>query len=214
MIEDSAQAHGALLNGKGPGYWGDIATFSFYPGKNLGAFGDAGALVTNNKKLYEKARAYVNHGRNPGEKYKHAFEGANLRIDTIQAAILRIKLRHLHVATEKRIFLANRYTELLSDIDGLELPACNEANSQVFHLYVVHVKDRDKLMDHLKENGISSGVHYPIPLHLQPAYKYKGYNPGDFKISEKNASFCLSLPLWPEMTITQQDRVIEVLKKY
>lgn len=212
VIEDSAQAHGARLHGKGPGSWGDVATFSFYPGKNLGAFGDAGALVTNDKDLYDKAHAYVNHGRYPGQKYEHAFEGANLRIDTIQAAVLRIKLRHLKAATDKRVALAKRYTELLSGIDGLELPVYRGEGAQVFHLFVLHLKNRDEMMTFLKDKGVSSGVHYPIPLHLQPAYSYKGYKIGDFPVSEMNASNSLSLPLWPEMTYEQQDYIIENLE--
>ncbi|OQY35529.1 MAG: hypothetical protein B6241_01095 [Spirochaetaceae bacterium 4572_59] len=208
VVEDSAQAHGALLDGKGPGHWGDMATFSFYPGKNLGAFGDAGALVTNNTELAERAKAYANHGRLPGQKYEHGFEGANLRIDTLQAAILRIKLRHLAVATDKRIALTERYTEKLSAVSELKLPASLKKDKQVFHLYVIHHKDRENLKKNLAEAGISTGIHYPIPLHQQPAYAYKNYAVGSFPVAEYNAAHCLTLPLWPEMTKEQQDYVI------
>ena len=213
VIEDSAQAHGARLDGKGPGLWGDMACFSFYPGKNLGAFGDAGALVTNNKELAEKAKGYANHGRLPHQKYEHAFEGANLRIDTIQAAILRIKLRKLNDATANRISRANRFSEMLKDVKGLTLPAVMTDDKQVFHLYVIHVADRDGLKNKLSEAGISTGIHYPIALHRQPAYAYKNYGEGSFPVAEYNAAHCLTLPLWPEMTQEQQDYVVEKIKE-
>lgn len=213
VVEDSAQAHGALLDGKGPGMWGDMATFSFYPGKNLGAFGDAGALVTNNPEIAEKAKAYANHGRLPGQKYEHGFEGANLRIDTLQAAILRIKLRHLAAVTDNRIALTERYTKKLSVLEGLKLPASLKKDKQVFHLYVIHHEDRDTLKKNLAEAGISTGIHYPIPLHKQPAYAYKNYAVGSFPVAEYNAAHCLTLPLWPEMTEVQQDYVIEKVKE-
>ncbi|MGL1890228.1 MAG: DegT/DnrJ/EryC1/StrS family aminotransferase [Spirochaetaceae bacterium] len=212
VIEDSAQAHGAILESKGPGCWGDIATFSFYPGKNLGAFGDAGALVTNNEEIYKIAHAYVNHGRFPGQKYEHAFEGANLRIDTIQAAILRIKLRFLRESTDKKVQLALRYSEQLSVLNKITLPKEGDQKSHVFHLYVIHSEFRDLIKEKLRDKGISSGIHYPVPLHLQPAYEYKNYKIGDFPNSELNSKNCLSLPLWPEMSLEQQDHVIGVLK--
>lgn len=212
VIEDSAQAHGAALERRGPGSWGDIATFSFYPGKNLGAFGDAGAIVTNNVEIYEKSKAYVNHGRYPGQKYEHSFEGANLRIDTLQAAILRIKLNHLREVTDKRVMLANRYTDALGQLKQINVPSIETTGSNVFHLYVIHLNNRDEIQQKMKEKGISTGIHYPIPLHLQTAYDYKGYKVGDFPNSEYNSKNCLSLPLWPEMSLDQQDYVIDSLR--
>ncbi len=211
IIEDSAQAHGAKINGRGPGLWGDIATFSFYPGKNLGAFGDAGALVTNIEEYAVKARAFANHGRMPGQKYEHDFQGSNLRLDALQAAILRVKLRMLNKETKNRINLAKRYTEKLSRIDSLLLPVENENSDSVYHLYVIHCENRDELKQHLSDHSISSGIHYPIPLHLQGAYSYMGLKEGAFKTAEFNAGNCLSLPMWGGMNTEQQDYVIDAI---
>lgn len=199
VLEDSAQAHGSELNGKRPGEYGDLATFSFYPGKNLGAFGDAGAIVTNNQKLYEKCKMIVNHGRKPGEKYAHEIVGGNKRIDTLQAAVLRIKLRHMENWTALRKEKVKYYLELLKNNESVMLPKVRPNSDPVWHLLVIRCRDREQLQYRLKENGISSGIHYPIPLHLQPAYKYLGHNNGDFYISEIHAKKILSLPLWPEI---------------
>ncbi|WP_319204578.1 DegT/DnrJ/EryC1/StrS family aminotransferase [uncultured Ilyobacter sp.] len=199
VIEDSAQAHGAEINGKRPGEYGDFATFSFYPGKNLGAFGDAGALVTNYKELYEKARMLVNHGRKPGVKYEHEIVGYNKRIDTLQAAVLRIKLKHLEKWTDMRREKVKYYLELLKNNNNIILPKLRRNSNPVWHLFVIRVDDRNNLQKKLQENGISSGIHYPIALHMQPAYRYKGYVKGDFPVAEKHAKEILSLPLWPEI---------------
>jgi len=202
VIEDSAQAHGAKYKGNGPGFYGDIATFSFYPGKNLGAFGDAGALVTNDFEIYEYCKKYVNHGRDK-KKYIHDIEAANMRMDTIQAAVLRIKLKYLADWTETRNIKVQIYFKYLSDIIDIDLPEIDEQFYQVWHLFVIRVKKREELQLFLKEAGISTGVHYPIPLHLQPAYNYKGCEKGDFPVTEKLAKDILSLPLWPEITEEQ-----------
>ena len=201
IIEDSAQAHGSTLNGHGPGYYGDVATFSFYPGKNLGAFGDAGAIVTNNKGLFETMRMLVNHGR-WNEKYTHSIEGYNMRIDSIQAAILRIKLRYLEKWNNIRKEKAQNYLELLSD-KNIILPKVRKGSEPVYHLFVIRIRNRDIVLDKLKEHGISCGIHYPIPLHKQPAYAYLDYKETDFPVALEQSNQILSLPLWPEITIDQ-----------
>jgi len=207
VIEDSAQAHGAEINGKGPGEYGDFATFSFYPGKNLGAFGDAGALVTNDNVLAKKAKMLSNHGRY-NEKYTHQIEGYNSRMDSIQAAVLRIKLKHLDQWTNMRIENAKKYDELLKDKDIIT-PFVRDNSKHVYHLYVVRVNNRDELKNKLKANDISAGIHYPIPLHLQPAYDYLGYEKGDFPATEKVSEEILSLPMWPEIEIDQIGKIIK-----
>jgi dTDP-4-amino-4,6-dideoxygalactose transaminase len=181
VIEDAAQAHGALRDSRGPGLWGDLATFSFYPGKNLGAFGDAGALVSQSKDILESAQAFVNHGRAPGEKYLHKSLGGNFRMDTLQAAILDIKLKHLSEDTEARIKLAMAYTQGLSNRKELILPEHFEKHRDVFHLYVVHLQERDRLKEFLQERKISTGIHYPVPLHMQEAYKDLEIPKGNFQ---------------------------------
>jgi dTDP-4-amino-4,6-dideoxygalactose transaminase len=207
VIEDSAQAHGAQIDGKGPGEYGDFATFSFYPGKNLGAFGDAGALVTNNDELAKKAKMLSNHGRY-NEKYTHQIEGYNSRMDSIQAAVLRIKLKYLGQWTDMRIENAEKYDELLEDKDII-IPFARDNSKHVYHLYIVRVNNRDELKNKLKDNDISAGIHYPIPLHLQPAYDYLDYDKGDFPVSEKVSDEILSLPMWPEIREGQIKTVIE-----
>lgn len=197
VIEDAAQAHGAELNGKRAGAFGDAAAFSFYPGKNLGAFGDAGAVATNNENLAVKIKMLSDHGRT--SKYEHEIEGLNCRMDSIQAAILRVKLKHLEKANALRIAKADIYNSMLKDRKDIICPQVRGNYKHVYHLYVVRVKERDKMIERLKKAGISYGIHYPMPLHLQPAYKYLGYGQGDFPISEKLSKEVLSLPLWPEI---------------
>lgn len=192
VVEDASQAHGARHKGKSPGYYGDIATYSFYPGKNLGAFGDAGAVVTRDEKLARWMRMAANHGRE--EKYLHSFEGKNNRMDTIQAAVLLIKLKYLEQWTEKRISNAESYDELFQDTE-IVVPKRHQHNRHVYHLYVVRYRERDAWQKSLSRKGISTGIHYPVPLHLQPAYTNLGYRSGDFPITEKAASEMLSLPV-------------------
>jgi len=209
VIEDAAQAHGALLNGKSSGAFSDAATYSFYPGKNLGAFGDAGAVVTDNADLSARIKKLSNHGR--VKKYEHEFEGYNSRLDAIQAAVLRIKLRHLKKGNESRINKAERYTKLLSEDKSIICPQVRNGAKHVFHLYVVQVSNRDEVRLSLKEKVITTGIHYPLPLHLQPAYKYLGYHQGSFPIAEEAAKKILSLPLWPEMSLQAIEYVCSTL---
>ncbi|KXS37345.1 MAG: glutamine--scyllo-inositol transaminase [Candidatus Frackibacter sp. T328-2] len=204
VIEDSAQAHGAELNGKRPGEYGDIATFSFYPGKNLGAFGDAGAVVTNDDQLAKKISMLANHGRL--EKYKHQIEGYNSRLDSIQAAVLRVKLKYLEEWTEGRIENAGYYDELLLN-KNIITPTVRNKTRHVYHLYVVRVDKRDELRDKLAGKGISTGIHYPIPLHLQPAYDYLEYNEGHFPVSERASKEIISLPMWAELSYEQINNI-------
>lgn len=212
VIEDAAQAHGAKFNEKGPGQFGDLATFSFYPGKNLGAFGDAGAVITNNKQLAEKVKMLSNHGRK--EKYIHTVEGYNSRLDAMQAAVLRIKLPYLQKWTEMRINHANSYDKILEKEPLFKRPTKREIAYHVYHLYVIETNHRDKIRESLKQKGITTGIHYPLPLHLQPAYHYLSHKKGDFPITEKVSQQIISLPMWPEMTIDQINTVCnEIIKE-
>jgi len=210
VIEDAAQAHGSKLNGHQPGYYSDIATYSFYPGKNLGAFGDAGAITTNNEELYNKCKMLVNHGRLK-EKYTHEIEGFNMRLDTIQAAILRIKLRHLSEWTSLRKQKASIYIEMLKNKDNIQYPKIRKNAEPVWHIFSILIDNRDAVKEDLFKNGIETGIHYPIPLHLQPAYKYKNYKQGDFPNAEYHASHELSLPFWAEITKENISKVITKL---
>jgi dTDP-4-amino-4,6-dideoxygalactose transaminase len=196
VIEDAAQAHGAELYGKRPGEYGDVAAFSFYPGKNLGAFGDAGAVVTNDPKLAEKIKMFRNHGR--VEKYLHEFEGYNSRLDSIQAAVLRIKLKYLECWNEQRIENARYYNQLLSQLP-VKIPVVAPGARHVYYVYTIRVNDRDQIKQELLKRGVETGIYYPIPLHLQPAYKYLNYREGMFPITERVSREILSLPLWPEL---------------
>lgn len=210
VIEDSAQAHGAKICGQQPGHYGDIATYSFYPGKNLGAFGDAGAITTDDENLYKTCKMLVNHGR-WNAKYQHEIEGFNMRLDTIQAAILRIKLRQIDQWTKARKEKADLYLEKLKEKRGVVPPKVRDGAEHVWHIFPVLLEARDEMMKKLKNEGIESGIHYPIPLHLQPAYMYKGYKTGDFPVSEMIAKCQLSLPIWPEINETAIDLVVRCI---
>ena len=217
IIEDSAQAHGALYNNNNPpGFHSDAATFSFFPGKNLGAFGDAGAVITNNDQIAEKIRMLRNHGRKLGEKHNHEIEGYNERLDSIQAAVLKVKLQYLNEWNKQRIQNAQLYQKHL-DSSKMVLPYVPDGYRHVYHQYVIRVKDRERLTHFLKESGISFGINYPIPLHLQPAYAYLGYKTGDFPIAERLTKEIISLPMFPELSEEQikyvADKVNEFLKK-
>jgi dTDP-4-amino-4,6-dideoxygalactose transaminase len=214
VIEDACQAHGAEYFSKRQGRWlkagsmGRAAAFSFYPGKNLGACGEAGAVTTNDGDIARKVRMLRDHGQ--AKKYYHDMEGYNGRIDSIQAGILNVKLRHLAAWNEKRRECASRYQELLAEAsDGIKLPFEPSWSKAVFHLYVVQVHKREELMNHMSAAGIGTGIHYPIPLHLQNAYKNLGYHEGSFPVSERAASQILSLPMFPGLTYEQQDRVAQ-----
>lgn len=213
VIEDAAQAHGAGWNGQRVGAIGHAACFSFYPGKNLGAYGDAGAVTTNDTRIAELVGLLRNHGRH--SKYLHDIKGYGERIDTLQAAILLAKLHHLPQWTADRQRLAARYTELLAGLDGeIVLPYVHPAATAVWHLYVIRTLQRDALLDHLNRNGVGAGIHYPTPLHLQPAYADLGYLRGDLPITEEVADTCLSLPIFPEMTAAQQEYVVATLRSF
>ena len=211
IIEDAAQAHGATWQGQMTGVLGDAACFSFYPGKNLGAYGDAGAVTTNDPRLAEQIRLLRNHGRR--SKYLHEVKGFGQRLDALQAAILGAKLPHLAGWTDARRRLAARYSQLLQGSE-LTLPRVAPEADPAWHLYVVRTPARDELLAHLHMEGIGAGIHYPIPLHLQPAYQDLGYQPGDLPVSEAVAESCLSLPLYPEMTEEQQDRVVAAIHAF
>ena len=217
MIEDSAQAHFAEFNTKSAGWkmtgtMGDIATFSFYPGKNLGAYGDAGAIVTNNDILAKKARMYANHGRI--SKYDHEFEGFNSRMDGIQGAVLGVKIKHLSDWTEKRRNAAEYYTNGLKDIDQVILPYVPDNCKPVWHLYVLRIEKRDEIMEYLKSKGVSVGVHYPIALPNLKAYEYLNHKESDFPVASCYQNKLLSLPIFPEITTEQQEYVINSLIEY
>ena len=211
VIEDAAQAHGATWQGQYTGTLADVACFSFYPGKNLGAYGDAGAVVTNNQAIADTISMLRDHGRT--SKYLHVRKGYGERIDAMQSAILGTKLPHMAAWTAARRRLAARYTELLADCE-LELPYVAPEADPVWHLYVIRTPQRDDMLAYLKENGIGAGIHYPVPLHLQPAYADLGYSAGDFPVTEVVANTCLSLPIYPEMTDEQQDYVVAKVKAF
>ncbi|NIR50633.1 DegT/DnrJ/EryC1/StrS family aminotransferase [candidate division KSB1 bacterium] len=214
VIEDAAQAHGALYRGRHIGSIGDIACFSFYPGKNLGAYGDAGAIVTNDDQLSVKARKIANHGRT--QKYDHEIEGVNSRLDGIQAAILQVKLNHLLEWTESRRRNAYFYNELLRNADVMT-PIEIENTKAVYHLYVVRVKNdcRQKLQEHLKANGIATGIHYPIALPNLKAYAYLGHNAHrDFPEATKASKEILSLPMYPELEKSQIEYIVEKIADF
>ena len=212
IIEDAAQAHGAEYKGKRAGSIGDIGCFSFYPGKNLGAYGDAGMVTTNNKELANKVKLLRNHGRIE-KKYKHSIEGYSSRMDNLQAAVLRVKLKYLEIWNDKRRENAQKYNELMQDVHGITVPFEADYAKHVYHLYVIKVnRERDKLIEALKRNGIASGVHYPIPLHMQPAYSGLGYREGDFPFTEKASESIISLPLYPELTGDQINNIVKTIK--
>ena len=211
LVEDAAQAHGAKYKGKIVGAFGQMAGFSFYPGKNLGACGEGGALVTNNPAFDRRARALREHGSIV--RYYHDEVGYNYRMEGFQGAVLGVKLKHLAKWTNERRQVAHRYHELLSDTP-LQLP--REANyaESAWHLYVVRYPRRDELKKHLEVNGVGCAIHYPIPLHLQRAYAQLGHKAGDFPVAEKAARECLSLPIYPELTDQQIQRVADVIRNF
>lgn len=199
VIEDACQSHGAWYDGRRTGTIGHIGCFSSYPGKNLGAYGDAGVVVTNDDDLATRLRLLANHGS--AQKYHHEIEGWNSRLDTIQAVVLGVKLPHLDAWNALRRQHAERYATLLAG-SGVKTPTI-EHGDHVWHLYVIETEDRDDLSRRLGEQGIASGVHYPIPLHLQPAYQHLGHGPGAFPVTEQVAARILSLPMYPELTDEQ-----------
>ena len=211
FVEDAAQAHGAKYQGKTVGALGDIACFSFYPAKNLGACGEGGALTTNNPAFAARARSLREHGSSV--RYHHDEVGYNYRLEGFQGAVLGVKLKHLAHWTRERQRVARRYAELLADTP-LQLPKVADGVESAWHLYTVRHARRDELKAHLDANGIGNAVHYPMPLHLQKAYAHLGYQAGDFPVAEKAARECLSLPMFPELTDAQIQRVAEVVQDF
>jgi dTDP-4-amino-4,6-dideoxygalactose transaminase len=211
LVEDAAQCQGATQDGRGPGSWGPngIAGTSFYPGKNLGAYGDAGAVLTGDATHDLVLRELRDHGSS--RKYTHTRLGFNSRLDTIQAVVLRAKLRRLADWNHARRAAAARYDALLADVDGVRLPRTAPGNTHVWHLYAVRVPERDKVLALLNEAGVGAGVHYPVPVHLQPAFRELGYAKGDFPVTERAAEEILTLPLFPQLTAAQQERVARTL---
>jgi len=194
IIEDCAQAHLAEYKG-GRVPIGEVGCFSFFPGKNLGAYGDAGAIVTKSPEIAKKVREYLNHGRRKEEKYIHHSIGTNYRMDGIQGAVLNVKLKYLPKWIEHRREVAQRYNEELERKEEILIPKENNDCFHVYHLYVIRVKNRDGYIEKLKENEVSCGIHYPVPLHLQPAYEFLKYKKGDFSVTERVVDEILSLPI-------------------
>lgn len=211
LVEDAAQAHGAKYKGKVIGTFGAVSGFSFYPGKNLGAYGEGGALVTNDAKFAARARSLREHGST--QRYYHDEVGFNYRMEGIQGAVLEVKLKHLEDWTRERRRVAHRYHELLAGTP-LQLPREADYAESAWHLYVVRHSCRDELKKHLEANHVGCALHYPLPLHLQKAYAHLGYKPGDFPVAEKAARECLSLPIYPELTDSQLQRVAAVIKEF
>ena len=213
VIEDACQAHGAQYFSKKHDKWitagsmGRAAAFSFYPGKNLGACGEAGAITTNDSAAAEKMKMLRDHGQS--RKYYHDLEGYNGRLDALQAGILHIKLGHLKSWNELRRLRAADYDGLLADCGAVRLPFQPTWSRAVYHLYVIRTSDREGLMKHLKDAGIGSAIHYPVPLHLQKAYLSLNYAPGDFPVAESAAAEIVSLPMYPQLTLSQQERVVK-----
>lgn len=211
VIEDCAQSHGAEYKSKRVGAIGDVGAFSFYPGKNLGAYGDGGVIVTNSDELAKKCKMIANHGRI--EKYNHEFEGRNSRLDGLQAAILSVKLKHLDKWTEDRIKVADYYLENLKDLDGIVLPKREDWAKQVYHLFVIRTQNRDELQQYLKDNDIQSGIHYPISLPKLQAYDYIGQASENFFVNKSDVEL-LSLPIGEHITQNDLNKVLLILKNY
>lgn len=197
LVEDCAQAHGATYEGKPIGTFGVAGTFSFYPGKNLGAYGDAGAVVTSSEDLADRVRMFCNHGAL--KKHHHEIEGINSRLDSIQAAILSAKLRHLGGWTESRRRVASWYTEQLDDLDAIDLPKTRPGAEPVYHLFVIKSPERESLKEFLSLAGVSTQIHYPTALPLLPAYTYLGHQAADFPVAAANQDQILSLPMYAEL---------------
>jgi dTDP-4-amino-4,6-dideoxygalactose transaminase len=212
VIEDACQAHGARFNGRPAGSMGLAAGFSFYPGKNLGACGEGGAATTDDDGIAKKIRMLRDHGQ--AQKYYHDFEGYNGRLDTVQCGILRSKLRRLEAWNNQRREAAARYGELLAGIPGVTLPHEPSWARGVYHLYVIRAARRDELQKFLGEKGIGTGLHYPVPLHLQKAYGDRGWKAGDFPVTERLASELLSLPMFPGITASQQEEVASAIRAF
>lgn len=217
LVEDCAQSHIAEYKGKRVGGLSDIASFSFYPGKNLGAYGEGGAVTTNDEELAKKVKMMRDHGAY--QKYNHEIFGHNYRMEGIQGAVLGVKLKHLNKWTDARREVAKKYYNLLSDLPQIILPKDADYAKHVYHLFVIQLAEeseekRNKLAEYLNENEISTGLHYPVPLHLQKCFDYLGYKKGDFPVSEKLAMCGISLPMFPELTNMQIEFVCGKIKQF
>jgi dTDP-4-amino-4,6-dideoxygalactose transaminase len=210
LIEDAAQAHGAMYHGRRAGAVGRVGCFSFYPSKNLGAYGEGGAITTNDDAIAARVRSLRDHAQS--ERYRHEELGFNYRMDGLQGAVLSVKLRHLEGWNARRRQVATRYRALLGDTP-LALPNEAEGRHHVWHLYVVRHTERNRLQQALTAAGIASGIHYSIPVHLQPAYTSLGYRAGDFPVAERVAQQCLSLPIYAEITEKEQGHIAHILKQ-
>ncbi|MBP8637803.1 MAG: DegT/DnrJ/EryC1/StrS family aminotransferase [Dictyoglomi bacterium] len=212
IIEDACQAIGAVYKDKKSGSMGNTGCFSFFPTKNLGGYGDGGMITTDNDELKEKLFLLRGHGSK--KKYYHDELGYNSRLDELQAAILRVKLRYLDTWISRRQELANLYTSLLFDIPDVITPVVKGDRTHTFHQYVIRAKDRDSLQKYLSDSGIGSAIYYPLPLHLQKVYRYLGYKPGDFPQAEKASGEVLALPMWPELKNEEAEEVAGVIRKF
>ena len=212
VIEDACQSHGSKYKEKRAGSIGDAAAFSFYPGKNLGAFGEGGAITTNNLELATKMRMFRDHGQT--QKYYHGIIGWNARMDGIQGAVLSVKLKHLESWNEARRKNAHLYNELLSNVDGVITPVEADYAKHVYHIYAIRVQNRDILIKKLTEKNIACGIHYPVPIHLQKAYNFLGHGKGSFSIAEKCAEEFVSLPMFPELTMEQIEYIVNQIKAF
>lgn len=212
VIEDACQSHGSEYKEKRAGSIGGAAAFSFYPGKNLGAFGEGGAITTNNLELATKMQMFRDHGQT--QKYYHGIIGWNARMDGIQGAVLSVKLKRLESWNEARRKNAHLYNELLSNVDGVITPGEADYAKHVYHIYAIRVQNRDALISKLAEKDISSGIHYPVPIHLQEAYSFLGHGKGSFPIAEKCAEEFVSLPMFPELTSKQIEYIVNQIKAF
>lgn len=212
LIEDAAQAHGAMFDGRRVGAFGKVSCFSFYPGKNLGAVGEGGAIVTDDVQIADRIRRLRDHAQHG--RHHHVELGYNTRMEGIQAAALDVKLPHLDDWNAARRKHAQRYRERLAGLPGIVLPACPHPDGHVWHLFVVLATgmDRELLQQALSQRGVATGIHYPTPVPLQPAYSHLGYKPGDFPVAEHAMKHCLSLPMFPEMTNDQIDYTVDMLR--
>ena len=211
LVEDCAQSHGAVFNGQMTGTFGDVGCFSFYPSKNLGAFGDAGAVVVNDKELAKKFKIFRNYGSE--KRYHNQVIGANSRLDELQAGLLRVRLTHMQEITEEKVRIAEKYSREIKN-DKLRLPKIVDGSTSVWHQYVIRCDNREALIDYLNSNGIGSIIHYPIPPHLAEAYCYLGFQKGDLPKTESFADTVLSIPMYNGMTDEEQDYVISTLNKF
>ncbi len=211
LVEDCAQAHFAQYKGQKVGSFGQFGTFSFYPGKNLGAYGDAGAIITDDDELADRARMFANHGSRV--KHEHEIEGINSRMDGIQAAVLSVKLAHLSRWNERRYENALIYDDLLKDVDGIVTPRRRPDATHIFHLYVVRTQARDHVQQYLKDKGISTGIHYPKPLPFLKAYEYLDAEPGGYPVAYEYQDQILSLPMFPELKPEQIRYVVQAIQR-